>query len=79
MHEFDIARALLRSTLGKMKEHRVERIAAVKLRLGRLNLLTPEMLQSAFDLVSKGTALEGVRLEVEEVEGSEVTVLQLTA
>jgi hydrogenase nickel incorporation protein HypA/HybF len=77
MHEYGIAESILKGTLKKMEEHGLKKVDSVKLRLGRLNMLTQSALQEAFDIVSKGSTLEGTRLEVEEVDGSEIASLEL--
>lgn len=77
MHEYGIAESILKSTLEKMKEHDLKKVDSIRLRLGRLNMLTQEALQGAFDVVSKGSSLEGARLEVEEIDGSEIAILEL--
>ena len=78
MHEYGIAESILKATLEKMKEIKIDRIDSIRLRVGKLNMLTPEALQAAFDIVSVKTPLEGVTLDIEETEGSEVAVVELT-
>lgn len=65
MHELSIVASLFETLEGKAREHGAHRITAVKLRVGRLSGVVPELLESAFDAYKKGTLAEGVRLEVE--------------
>ncbi len=43
------------------------RVTAVFLRKGELRILSTHALQSAFELLSRGTRLDGARLEIEDV------------
>jgi hydrogenase nickel incorporation protein HypA/HybF len=52
------------SRLGSAGEIRVE---ALHLRLGALSGVVREALEFSFDLAAAGTAVEGARLEIEEV------------
>ena len=67
MHELSIIASLFEVLEEKAREARALRITAVKLRVGRLSGVVPELLESAFDAYGKGTLAEGARLEIEVV------------
>ncbi|MFY9826036.1 MAG: hydrogenase maturation nickel metallochaperone HypA [Thermoanaerobaculia bacterium] len=70
MHELSIAMSLIEAACeeaarqGKEGEVRVE---ALHLRLGALSGVVREALEFSFDLAAAGTAIEGARLQIEEI------------
>lgn len=66
MHELSIAMNIV-DLAGEEAEQRNVNIRAIHLKLGALSGVVKKSLLSAFDLACEGTALEGVRLIVEEV------------
>lgn len=77
MHELAIAQSILKSLIEKTKDMNLKKVGSIQLRVGRINLIHDEPLQEAFDLVAKDTVFEGTRLDIEEVEGAEITVLSV--
>ncbi len=77
MHEFTIAKAILKGVLKKASEHKAKKISRVGLRVGLLKMVTPVSLQNAFDIVSSGTIANQARLEVEEVPGDELSIINI--
>lgn len=65
MHELSIVASLFETLESLSREHDARRITAVKLRIGRLSGVVPELLESAFETYKKGTLAEGARLEIE--------------
>ena len=55
MHELSIIASLFEVLEEKAREARALRITSVKLRVGRLSGVVPELLESAFDAYGKGT------------------------
>jgi hypothetical protein len=49
-------------------------VTAIELRVGRERGVAPEGLDFAFSLLTEGTALDGVELEIEQVAGGELAV-----
>jgi hydrogenase nickel incorporation protein HypA/HybF len=64
MHELSIA-----SSIAAIAERHANgrRVARVELRVGHLRQVVPAALEFAFELVTKGTLLEGAELVLEEV------------
>ena len=52
-------------------ERRVDpaRVSCVRLQIGQLAGVLPETIQFCFSLCTRGTALDGARLEIDEVRG----------
>jgi hydrogenase nickel incorporation protein HypA/HybF len=65
VHELSIVASLFEILEEKAREQNAVGITAVKLRIGRLSGVVPELLESAFDMYKKGTLAEGARLEIE--------------
>jgi hydrogenase nickel incorporation protein HypA/HybF len=65
VHELSIVQNLFEVLEEKAREVEAVRISAVKLRVGRLSGVVPDLLVSAFDTFKKGTLAEGARLEIE--------------
>lgn len=69
MHEMSLAEGVLRIVEDAAKTHGFQRVAAVRLEIGRLSAVEPEALRFCFDAVVKGSVAEGAALEIEEVPG----------
>lgn len=65
MHEYSIASGLVQIAL---RDAGGRRVTAVNLRVGPLRQVVPEALTFAFEVVARGTACDGARLEQEVVE-----------
>jgi hydrogenase nickel incorporation protein HypA/HybF len=67
MHELSIISSLFATLMEKAREHGAQEITLVKLKVGKLSGVVPELLESAFDMYKKGTIAEKSRLIIEEV------------
>jgi hydrogenase nickel incorporation protein HypA/HybF len=64
MHELSIAEAIV----AIAERHAQSRtVARVEVRVGHLRQVVPTALEFAFELVAKGTVLDGAELELEDV------------
>jgi hydrogenase nickel incorporation protein HypA/HybF len=77
MHEFGIAQSILDSVIKKAKEYNAREISRIELRVGLLKMVTPISLQNAFDMVSSGTIANQAKLDVEEVPGDELSIMNI--
>jgi hydrogenase nickel incorporation protein HypA/HybF len=85
MHEMSIAQSVLDIVLQESRNHKVDRVLSVALKVGDLSAVETESLRFCFELVCKGTVVEGARLDIERVQvtcrcrdcGSDFTVKQL--
>lgn len=66
MHELGITRNIVAIVEDAARGRRVRRVT---LDVGRLAGVIPEAIGFCFDLVAKGTALEGARLDINQIAG----------
>jgi hydrogenase nickel insertion protein HypA len=64
MHELALSRAIIDAAFRHAEGHRV---SAVHVRVGSMRQVVPESLLFYFEIVARGTACEGARLELEPV------------
>ena len=67
MHELSIAISLVEAACEKAAELGGVRVEALHLRLGPLSGVVRDALLFSFDLAAAGTAIEGARLDIEDV------------
>lgn len=68
MHEMSIAQSVLDIILQESRNHKVNRVLSVALKVGELSAVAAESLRFCFELVSQGTVVEGARLDIERVQ-----------
>ncbi|MBF0489339.1 MAG: hydrogenase maturation nickel metallochaperone HypA [Candidatus Omnitrophica bacterium] len=66
MHEGQFTEKIVEVVLGELKKHPGNKIKTVKVKVGDVYHLVLESVLMHFDIVVKGTPLEGVRLDLEE-------------
>ncbi len=69
MHELSVCQGIIEiatTALSALPEPR-PRVSAIALRIGRLTGVVPDALRFHFALLSAGTALDGARLDIEEI------------
>lgn len=71
MHEVGVMTSILEAILEELKDHKVEKVEEVLLTIGDLTYLGEDQLSFAFEILTRGTVLEGAKLVVEH-EGVEV-------
>ncbi len=67
MHEFSIAQNLIRALEQEAVRMGAKRVTSVKLKIGKLTGVVPDLLVTAFEFCSQGTVAEGAELVIEEV------------
>lgn len=67
MHELSIIANLFEIMEAKAKEKEALRIISVKLKVGALSGVVPELLRSSFDMYKKGTIAEEAELDIDTV------------
>lgn len=67
MHELALMESLVSTVMDNVGEVRV---TAVRLDVGKLTCVAPDALRFCFDVCSRGTPLEGARLEIAEIGGA---------
>jgi len=67
MHEYSLMTALMDRVEEEAAAHRALAVHRVRVRIGELSGVEPELLESAFEIVRAGTICAGAVLEVERV------------
>jgi hydrogenase nickel incorporation protein HypA/HybF len=67
LHEVSVALSLLENIESEAREQAIERVAAVRVRLGTLSGIARDALLFSWDVVTADTICQGSRLEIEEV------------
>ncbi len=67
MHELSLVAGLFDTLEETAREHRARQVTLVRLKVGKLAGVVPDLLESAFDTYKKGTIAGDARLEIEEV------------
>ncbi len=70
MHEFGITSRIVNTVLQAAAEHKSTQVLEVELLIGRLTFLNPAQVQYSYELLARGTILEGSTLIIEEIEGA---------
>ncbi len=69
MHEFAITSSLVEALLDLAKQQGSRQVLEVHLRIGKLRALSTDQVRFSYDVLAKGTILEGSKLLVEESNG----------
>lgn len=69
MHEYATARLLVETVLREAARRSAKSVTEVHLVIGNLTFLSTEQLQRSYDVIAKGTPVEGSCLIVKEKEG----------
>ena len=75
MHELSIAQEVVETVMGHLPTGVVGAVRSVHLKVGVLNRLTPDSLCFCFEIATRGTAVEGATLEIEETTGDGIQVV----
>lgn len=69
MHEFTITSSLVDAVLDLARKQDCRQVLEVHLRIGKLRALSVEQVKFSYEVLVKGTILEGSKLHVEETPG----------
>jgi hydrogenase nickel incorporation protein HypA/HybF len=64
MHEMSIAQSLIEIITEEMDKHDASVLRSVKLHIGKLTAIVPDSLAFCFEVITKGTPLDGARLDM---------------
>ncbi len=67
MHEGNFTRQIVDAILDELKSHRGQPPTRVTVKVGEMLHLVPESVRMHYDMLTQDTALQGVRLDLEEV------------
>ena len=69
MHEFSMTTKIVENVLEEARRHDAEKVLAVHLVIGKLTFLGIEQVRFSYDVLVKGTIMEGSKLHIEEKDG----------
>jgi hydrogenase nickel incorporation protein HypA/HybF len=67
MHEMGIAQSILDIVEQEMARHGATRVSTIRLVVGEFRAVVPRSLTFCFEIMTKDTPFEGVKLEMEQV------------
>lgn len=67
MHELSVVEGMMRILERKARENALDRIVAVRLKVGRLRGFDSRQLALCFEMLSEATLAAGARLDIDEV------------
>jgi hydrogenase nickel incorporation protein HypA/HybF len=68
MHEASLAQHIIENVVGRIERGQIPgRVSSINLRVGRLTAVTPDNLRFLFEVLARGSALEGAHLDIEIV------------
>jgi len=70
VHEYTIASSIVDSVLDLAKQQNSRKVVEVRMKIGKLKVISVDQLKFSYEILSKGTALEGSQLNVLETDGS---------
>jgi len=69
VHEFSVTSQIVRSVLEEGEKRRAKKVTEVHLVIGKLTFLGLEQVRFAYEVLTKGTIMEGSKLFIEKQEG----------
>lgn len=69
MHEFSVTSWIVEALLKVAKERESKKVLEVHLRIGKLRALSVDQVKFCYEVLAKGTILDGSRLVIEESPG----------
>lgn len=67
MHELPVTQSIINIATEEAEKHNASKVNNIKLVVGELTGMVPECIQYYFDLLGKGTILEGAELIVKRI------------
>jgi len=67
MHELPVTQSIVSIASEEAYKHNVKVVKEIRIKLGRLTGLMPSCIQYYFDIISKGTVVEGAILNIEKL------------
>lgn len=67
MHELSLTESILNIAIDEAKKHNANKVLEIKLKIGEMSGVVPELIQEYFNIVSHGTIADSAKLTVEYV------------
>lgn len=68
MHEFGITSRIVETVTRVAEEHQGTKVLGVDLLIGQLTFLSPRQVRLCYEIITKGTQLEGSELRIQDGE-----------
>ncbi len=69
MHELSLAQNVIQILCEEAESHQIQHIHTIKLQVGLLRGVVPDLLKSCLGFASEGTVAEKAAVEIEEIPG----------
>ena len=69
MHEFSVTSQIVEAVLKEAKKHNAQKIVEVHLDIGKLTFLGLEQVRFSYEVLVKGTIMDGSKLYIREKDG----------
>lgn len=70
MHELSVTEGIMRIVEAEAKKNNVTKVISIKLMVGQLSGVMPQLIQDYFELVAMNTVVEGAKLIIEKIPAS---------
>lgn len=67
MHELSITESILNIAKSEAQKYNANKVINIKIKVGELSGVVPELMQEYFNIVSKDTVVDGAELIIEKV------------
>lgn len=67
MHELSIIEGIIKISQEEAKKNNVKRIIEIRIKVGEMSGVIPDIMQEYFDIASRGTLVQGAQLKIEKV------------
>jgi len=69
VHEFSVTSQIVEAVLKEAKKHNAKKVVEVRLDIGKLTFLGLEQVRFSYEVLVKGTIMEGSKLYIQEKDG----------
>ncbi|MBY8982471.1 MAG: hydrogenase maturation nickel metallochaperone HypA [Candidatus Lokiarchaeota archaeon] len=69
MHEFAFALDIFEITEKTAKKYNAKKVTTIFLEIGELTLIVPELLKESFKIITKGSIVDGAKLNIQILPG----------
>ena len=77
MHELSIAQSIVEIVQQHLPSGQIQGVKSVKMKVGHQTGIVPDSLEFCFGAIAEGTVVQGARLEIENVLGDELRVVEI--
>lgn len=67
MHELPVTKSIIKISSEEAEKHNAKIVKEIRIKVGELTGLIPDSIQYYFDIISKGSKVEGALLKIEKL------------